>query len=54
MWLGITAAIILIALCGYQVFGLVKDIKARKENKNKKLNNDHVEEVSTDKGSEDI
>lgn len=54
MWLGIIAAIILIALCGYQVYGLVKDIKAKKENKNKTQNKDHVDSVSTDKGSEDI
>lgn len=50
MWLGIIAAIILIALCSYQVYGLIKDIKARKQ---QKQNKDHVEEVSTDKGSEE-
>lgn len=49
MWLGIIVAVVLVALVIYQVIGLVKDIKLKKDNTKK----DHVVEDTTDKGSED-
>lgn len=50
MWLGIIVAVVLVALVIYQVIGLVKDIKLKKQNTKK----DHVVVDTTDKGSEDI